>query len=136
MTDTIATTGLVATDPRENTSASGAAITSFRMASISRRFNRETGAWEDNQPNWFTVNCYRKIAEHAAASLKKGDRIVVRGRLRIRDWDNGERSGTSMEIDADSIGHDLMFGTSSFERTTHTPEPEEEEELEGDLQPA
>ncbi len=55
----------------------------------------------------------------------------MQGKLRIRDWDNGERSGTSVEIDADAIGHDLSFGTTSFERTAVT-----EEESEAELQPA
>jgi single-strand DNA-binding protein len=135
MTDTIAVTGFIATDPRENSTEKGLNITSFRMASVGRRFNRESGSWEETQPNWYTVNCYRKLAEHASQSLVKGDRVVVRGRVRIRDWDNGERSGTAVEIDCDSIGHDLMFGVSSFERTTHTPDPEEEES-EAELQPA
>lgn len=135
MTDTIAITGFIATDPRESSTDSGRMITSFRMASVGRKFNRQSGAWEDTQPNWYTVNCFQKLAQHAAQSLVKGDRILVRGRMRIRDWDNGERSGTAVEIDADSIGHDLLFGTSSFERTTHTPDPEEEES-EAELQPA
>ena len=28
---------------------------------------------------------------------------MVSGRLKIRDWDNGERSGTSVEIEADCL---------------------------------
>ena len=83
----------------------------------------------------FTVNCFRKLAEHASQSLVKGDRVIVRGKLRVRDWDNWELSGTAVEIEAESLGHDLMFGVSSFERTTHTPDPEEEES-EAELQPA
>ena len=47
----------------------------------------------------------------------KGDRIIVTGKLRVRDWDNGERTGTSVEIEADSIGHDLSWGSAKFTRT-------------------
>lgn len=135
MTDRISVTGFIATDPKFTNTSSDLSITSFRMASVGRRLNRDTGNWEDTNPNWYSVHCYRKLAEHASQSLVKGDRIVVRGRLKIRDWDNGERSGTAVEIDAESIGHDLMFGISSFERTTHTPDPEQEES-EAELQPA
>ena len=39
------------------------------------------------------------------------------GRLRVRDWDNGERAGTSVEIEAENIGHDLVWGSSTFVRT-------------------
>jgi single-strand DNA-binding protein len=35
----------------------------------------------------------------------------------VRDWDNGERAGTSVEIEAESIGHDLVWGSSVFTRT-------------------
>ena len=51
----------------------------------------------------------------------------------MRDWDNGERSGTSVELDAEAIGHDLTFGTTEFRRA----EPaEEQEDSEAELQPA
>ena len=135
MSDIIAVTGFVATDPKVTNPSPDLNITSFRMASVGRKFNLETERWEETQPNWYSVHCYRKLGDHAAQSIVKGDRVIVRGKLKIRDWDNGERSGTAVEIDAQSIGHDLMFGVSSFERTTHTPNPEEEES-EAELQPA
>ena len=50
---------------------------------------------------------------------------MVIGKLRVRDWDNGERAGTSVEIEAESIGHDLIWGTSSFVRTVKQSEDEE-----------
>ena len=43
--------------------------------------------------------------------MRRGDRVVVHGRLRLRAWENGEKSGTAIEIEADSIGHDLAWGT-------------------------
>ncbi len=52
---------------------------------------------------------------------------MVTGKIRVRDWDNGERSGTSVEIDADSMGHDLTWGNSSFTRTVMTREFNEED---------
>jgi single-strand DNA-binding protein len=59
-------------------------------------------------------------------SVSKGDRIAVQGKLRVRDWDNGERAGTSVEIEADSIGHDLAWGNSAFTRTVLVRESEPE----------
>jgi single-strand DNA-binding protein len=56
------------------------------------------------------------------------------GRLRVRDWDNGERAGTSVEIEAETLGHDLVWGSSTFTRTVNIreeqPEPDVEEEFE------
>jgi single-strand DNA-binding protein len=61
------------------------------------------------------------LAINSASSISKGDRIVVNGKLKVRDWDNGERTGTSVEIEADSIGHDMSYGLSEFTRTSFTP---------------
>jgi single-strand DNA-binding protein len=44
--------------------------------------------------------------------------------LRVRDWDNGERAGTSVEIEAESIGHDLSWGSAVFTRTVLVRETE------------
>lgn len=134
MTDTISVTGLVATDPRAGETNNNHTVVAFRLASSGRRFNREEGKWESVGPNWFTVHCYRQLADHVLRSISKGDRVVLRGRLKVRDWDNGQRSGTSVDIDAESIGHDLLFGVTSFERTTQNEEVEEDSEAE--LQPA
>jgi single-strand DNA-binding protein len=42
---------------------------------------------------------------------------MVSGRLKIRDWENTDRSGTTVEIEADNLGHDLFWGTGTFTRT-------------------
>ncbi len=116
-TETITVTGLIATTPRHLVTQDGLPITSFRLASSKRTFDRASMEWKDGDTNWFTITSFRKLAINAANSLTKGERIVVTGTLRVRDWDNGERSGTSVEIEADSIGHDLSWGTATFTRT-------------------
>ncbi len=116
-TETITVTGLIATTPRHLVTQDGLPITSFRLASSKRTFDRASMEWKDGDTNWFTITSFRKLAINAANSLTKGERIVVTGTLKVRDWDNGERSGTSVEIEADSIGHDLSWGTATFTRT-------------------
>jgi len=111
-------TGLVATTPRHLKTADGLEITSFRVASSYKRFDRTKMDWVEAETNWFTITSFNNLAVHTASSINKGDRIIVSGTLRVRDWDNGERSGTSVEIEADTIGHDLVWGTSTFTRTT------------------
>lgn len=110
--------GLVATTPRHILTQEGLPITSFRLAE-----------YDNNDPNattnWFTITGFQELAINTASSISKGDRVVVSGSLRIRDWDNGERSGTSAEVEAVSIGHDLVWGTSEFTRIKGIPEKEE-----------
>ena len=50
--------------------------------------------------------------------------MIVTGRLRIRDWATDEKTGTTIEVDADSLGHDLTFGTSVFTRTPAAAAPD------------
>jgi single-strand DNA-binding protein len=117
MSENITVAGLVATTPRHLITQDGLPITSFRLASSHRKFDREQNKWVDGETNWFTVTVFRQLAINASTSIAKGERIVATGKLRVRDWDNGERAGTSVEIEADHLGHDLFWGTSSFTRT-------------------
>lgn len=136
MSDTIAITGNVATDPERKQTNGGVAITSFRVASAQRRFDRTTNTWVDSGTNWYSVSAFRGLAEHAHASLRRGDRVVIIGRLRVRDWDNGTKRGTDVEIDVESIGHDLLWGTSVFTKVARTPAPERESSWEPAPAPA
>lgn len=112
----ITVTGLVATTPRHLVTQDGLPITSFRLADSVRRFDTNLNRWVDGETNWYTITAFRQLAINTAASVHKGERIIVQGNLRVRDWDNGERAGTSVEIEAESIGHDLMWGNSVFTR--------------------
>jgi single-strand DNA-binding protein len=117
MTDTLTLTGLVATTPRHLITSEGLPITSFRLASTQRRYDRGAQKWIDGETNWYTVTCFRQLAINVVGSIEKGQRIVVAGRLRIRDWQSGDRAGTTVEIDADALGHDLSWGTSVYTRS-------------------
>lgn len=49
-------------------------------------------------------------------SLKKGQRVIVVGRLRLKQWEKEGRVYHSAEIEADSVGHDLYWGSAKFAR--------------------
>ncbi|WP_353988065.1 single-stranded DNA-binding protein [Ruicaihuangia caeni] len=138
MNDTLCITGTVATEPRHSITTAGLEITSFRLASTARRFDREKREWIDGHTNWYTVSAYRQLARHAQESIRKGERVIVMGRLRIREWENGQKTGMAVEIDADAVGHDLLFGTSTFTRAISRSEsaPSAAEEAVGDADAA
>ena len=121
MSDIVTVTGLIATTPRHVVTGEGLPITSFRLASSQRRFDRATEKWVDASTNWYTVTAFRQLAINAVPSVTKGDRVVVSGRLRVRDWQNDDRTGTNVEIEAETIGHDLFWGTAVFTRTVSVP---------------
>jgi single-strand DNA-binding protein len=137
MSDLVTITGVIGSDPRHTVTATGLPITNFRLASTRRFFDRATGAWTDGETNWYTVSSFRQLALNTARSLRKGERVLVHGRLRIRAWETGERSGTAIEIDADAIGHDLSWGVALYSKTSgaRLVEPAGDEGAEGEPSP-
>lgn len=117
MTDTITVAGLIATPIKNTTTADGLEISSFRLASNSRRYDRAAQAWVDGETNWFTITTFRQLASNVRASLDKGHRVVVAGRLRVREWRDGEKLGRDVEVIADAIGPDLAWGRAHYTRT-------------------
>ncbi len=98
--------------------AGDAPVANFRLACTPRRFNRRTENWSDGTTQWYTVNVWRQLAENCAASLRRGDPVVVHGRLEVKLWVNSDNvEVTSFEIEALHLGHDLSRGTSRFTRT-------------------
>ena len=133
MIDTLSVSGIVATTPRHVVTSEGLAITSFRLASTQRRFDKGQAQWVDIDTNWYTVVSFRQLAINANKSLNKGDRVVATGRVKVRNGQNEDKSGTSIEIEADALGHDLLWGTSAFERTSLSRDVDDE--TEGDEEP-
>lgn len=126
MIDTITLTGIVATDPRHTVTAEGLAITSFRLASGQRRFDRPTNSWVDTGTNWYGVSTFQLLARNVAHSVRKGQHVMLTGRLRQRDWTSGDRVGMSVEVTAETLGHDLNWYVTTAIRTgmtSQTPPP-------------
>lgn len=116
MGTTINVIGTIATDPKLIRPSSGVQLCSFRLASDERRYDREQQSWVVGNTNWFGVVVFRSLAGHAHESFKKGDRIIISGRLRVRKWEKEGRKGISVEIEAEAIGHDVRWGVSRFEK--------------------
>ncbi len=127
MSQHVSAVGQVATEPKLYTPSGGVQFCTFRLASTERRFDAGRKEWIDGDTNWFTVNSFRSLAVHASASFSKGDRVVVTGRLRVRQWETDEKKGNSVEIDVDGIGHDVRWGVSTFtkQQNDHIDSPRE-----------
>jgi single-strand DNA-binding protein len=88
MTDQLTLTGLIATTPRHIVTSEGLAITSFRLASQQRWFDRKVGRWSDGETNWYTVTAFRdlrcqrllspstKVTEVVTVGRPQGSRLV------------------------------------------------------------
>jgi len=115
---TITVTGWVATEPRHVVGPTGTRLTSFRLASTSRYFDRDKGEWADGNTEWFTVRTFRNAAITVMNSVDKGQPVVVQGRLRTHQWDAEAGPRTDLVIDATTVGHDLTKGVAVFTRAS------------------
>ncbi|MFB7614859.1 single-stranded DNA-binding protein [Kitasatospora sp. NPDC056181] len=106
--------GNVATEVSYARTPAGVPVANFRLASTERRYDRQKEGWVDGETQWVTVTAWRALAGHLIDSLTKGDPVVVSGRLRVREWTDGEARRSRVEIEARSIGHDLSRGTTAF----------------------
>jgi single-strand DNA-binding protein len=92
---------------------------------------RKDGEWVDGETAWYSVTAWRTLADHLRDSVRKGDPVIVHGRLRTETWapEDGP-SSTTMHVEASLVGHDLTRGISHFikvqrpDRAAHEPEDE------------
>lgn len=110
--------GYVATDPVYWQNRDGNSKATLRVAYTPRYVDRNSGEWTDSPTSFVTVVCWRKLADNVALCLRKGEPVLVRGRLQVRQWDDREgHPRTRVDVDAQSIGHDLARGVALFQRT-------------------
>ncbi|MGC0239522.1 single-stranded DNA-binding protein [Arthrobacter sp. SD76] len=88
----------------------GTAVAHFTIASTPRVFDPQSKEWKDGDTLFLRSTVWREAAEHVAASLSKGSRVVASGRLKPRTYETrqGEKR-TVIEFDIDEIGISLRF---------------------------
>ncbi len=110
--------GNVVADPDERRTQTGAPFTTFRIASTVRRPTKD-GHYEDGPTSFYNVVAFRQLALNTVSSIKRGDPVAIYGRQRVNQFTREDGStGTSVEIDALTVGHDLSRGTTTFVKGT------------------
>lgn len=120
MNDTTLTMiGTLVDDPELKFTSSGAAVAKFRIANTPRKFDKDTNQWVDLKDSTLFMSCsiWRQAAENVAEGLRRGDRVVVVGRLRQRSYETqqGEKR-TVYEVEADEVGLSLKFNSATSNR--------------------
>ncbi|MDR0990859.1 MAG: single-stranded DNA-binding protein, partial [Propionibacteriaceae bacterium] len=114
---TVTLTGNLGADPEFRQTAAGLSIATFRVA-VTPRWRRDND-WVDAPTTWITVTCFRTLATNAISSLRRGDPVLVQGRLRTSVWTSADgQSHDRLVLEATAVGHDLNRGTSHFTRLT------------------
>jgi single-strand DNA-binding protein len=112
--------GNVTRDPELRYTTGGAAVCSFGIAYTPRRRNAN-GDWEDGETSFFNCSAWRDLGENIAASITKGNRVVVTGSVRARDWEDRDgNKRTSIEIDVDDCAPSLRWAQAQIERTSRS----------------
>lgn len=87
----------------------------FRLASNVRRYDAELGRVVDVRTSFFSVSCWGYLAANVSESLRRGERVVVSGRLDVREYTGDDKVlRISVDITADSVGPDLTYGVTRF----------------------
>lgn len=129
---TITLIGNLTSDPELRFTPAGAAVANFTIASTPRTFDRHTSEFKDGDTLFLRSSVWRETAEHAAASLTKGTRVIASGILKPRTYETKTKeTRTVIEFEIEEIGASLRYTDLSINRTqsktTRTPEPINEE---------
>jgi len=79
-------TGNLGRDPELRYAPSGSAVASISVATNERWTNKDGEKQEHTE--WHRVVCWEKLAENVAEYLHKGSKVLVKGRLRTRSWED------------------------------------------------
>jgi single-strand DNA-binding protein len=102
-------------EPELRFTAGGTATCGFGVA-VNRRY-QQNGEWVDAPTNFFNVTVWGQYGENVAASLSKGDRVLVKGRLDFRKYQNKEGvEVTTHDIIADEVAPSLKYATAQISR--------------------
>lgn len=103
-------------------------VANLRVGSTPR-IRKRSGEWVDGPTSWFSVTCWRTLADNVRDSLRKGEPVLVHGRLRTDVWERGDgQSSVTYVVDATYVGHDLSRGTATFVKAVRPDRAEAEEE--------
>ncbi len=123
MTDTVMhMVGHVGTDVDYRKVGSGTDLSTFRLATTPRRWDRNQRAYVDGTTSWITVQCWRTLALHVRDSIRRGDPVLVIGKLKTEEWIKDDVRNSRFVLEAVTVGHDLNRGVSSFEKVVRQVE--------------
>ena len=113
--NSITLTGNLTRDPELRFTTGGRGVASFGLA-VNRRY-QVNGEWQE-QVSFFNIVCWGDLGENVAATLTKGSRCIVSGRLEQRSWETNDGEKRSVvEVIADEVGPSLRWATAQVEHT-------------------
>ncbi len=112
---TVTIVGRAGTNPQVSLGSTGDRV-NFRVVSTDRRFDKAAGGWVDGDENWLTVVCWQGLAKAVMTTVRKGDPIVVIGRITTRRFEKNGVTQYFTDVRADLVGLDTARLGSRFTR--------------------
>lgn len=94
--------GTIVADPELRFTPSGKAVTNFRVAT--NRSAKENGEWVQKDSCFLTCTIWEQKAEAVAELVQRGDKVIVHGTLRQREYETREgEKRTVYEVSAQEV---------------------------------
>jgi single-strand DNA-binding protein len=111
-------TGNVTRDPEFKVTQGGQNRVTFSVAINKRQKNEHTGQWENGEPEFHDVVCWRDLAENVMESVTRGTRVIVVGRLSKRSWEGEDgKKQYRVEVVADDVAPSLRWAIAEITKT-------------------
>ena len=109
--------GNMTADPEHRTTQNGLSVANFTVASTPRTFDRQANEWKDGEASFLRCSAWRELADHIAATFTKGMRVMVYGRLSMKNYQDREgNQRTAWELEVDEVGPSLKYATAQVTR--------------------
>lgn len=108
--------GNLTADPELRFTPSGQAVCNFTVASTARFFDKQKNEWAEGDTTFIRCAVWREMAENCAETLEKGNRVVVTGTLKVRQYETDKGKGTSVECDVEEVGPSLKWASAKITR--------------------
>lgn len=92
----------------------GVAVCKFSVA-VTPRVKKDN-EWVDGDATWYNCTAWRELGEHTAESIEKGARVIVKGRLSLRQYETDKGKGSSLELEVDAVGPELRWATAKVSK--------------------
>lgn len=132
----ITITGNAVEDAQLSYTPTGTAVARIRLAR-QERYRNGSGEWKDGAQLFITVTCWRQLAENVAASVTRGTRVVVQGKLQTRTFEDSRlvirESGEAAqrivtEVIADDVSVSLRNASANVTRAERSAAAQAERE--------
>ena len=103
-------------DPEMVTGSNGSAVTRMRVVTNGRRL--VDGDWQDTDTSWWQVTAFGRQAEAAAEQLRKGDLVLIQGKVKQREWEKDGVKRVTAEVTADEVAKVCKSGQTAGTATS------------------